>query len=635
MKYTVFDVETPGLTPNSIHCLCATQIVDGKEGESRSFTNHEEAKSYLLAQECLVGHNIKRFDIPVIERIYGINLSHIRQIDTLGLSWYLYPNREKHGLGEWGEEYGIPKPLVEDWYNEPVEVYVHRCTEDVKINTRLFFQEMNYLALIYSQNPQRLPHLTGYLTWKLDCAAEQEIVRWKLDIEKTKSNHALLTEEVTAKTEALIAVMPVVKVYKTIERPAPEKFYKKGGDISVKGQKWLDYMEELQLPHTHAEPIQILVKEKAGNPNGVDQRKNWLFSLGWVPQTYDYKKEKDEFGRIHVRKIAQISLPNSGGICPSILLLAETHPEIEPLIGLFMAKHRLGILTAFLENVSEDGYLKAEIAGFTNTLRFIHKKPIVNLPTIHRKYGSMVRECLIAPEGYTLCGSDMSSLEDNTKRHYMWDYDPQYVTDMMTPGFDPHLDIAEIGGMLTTEQVGEHKLHDKTKGLEGKSHAGVRNISKKGNFSCTYGAYPKKIAESTGISIEMATIVFDAYWRRNWSINEIVKHTYWRTVEGQMWLYNPVSQFWYTLRYKKDIFSTLNQSTGVYCFDTQVRHVRNKGIKICGQFHDEIAFPVLLGDEQRIEGLLNQAIVETNNELKLNIKLGISVQFGNSYAAIH
>jgi hypothetical protein len=34
-----------------------------------------------------------------------------------------------------------------------------------------------------------------------------------------------------------------------------------------------------------------------------------------------------------------------------------------------------------------------------------------------------------------------------------------------------------------------------------------------------------------------------------------------------MWLYNPVSKFWYSAIYK-DIFSTLNQGTGVYCFDT-------------------------------------------------------------------
>ena len=62
-------------------------------------------------------------------------------IDTFTLSKRLYPDRPmayyrgksagQHGLKAWGIRTGIAKPEVEDWSNQPIEVYLHRCTEDV------------------------------------------------------------------------------------------------------------------------------------------------------------------------------------------------------------------------------------------------------------------------------------------------------------------------------------------------------------------------------------------------------------------------------------------------------------------------------------------------------------------------
>jgi len=102
-----------------------------------------------------------------------------------------------------------------------------------------------------------------------------------------------------------------------------------------------------------------------------------------------------------------------------------------------------------------------------------------------------------------------------------------------------------------------------------------------------------------------------------------------------MWLKNPVSGFWYQLRFDKDRFSTLNQGTGVYCFDTWVYFVRKLGIKVSMQFHDEIVIEVDLGKEEETEALLKEAMVMTNNKLKLNVPLGVDVQFGSNYGMVH
>jgi len=99
-----------------------------------------------------------------------------------------------------------------------------------------------------------------------------------------------------------------------------------------------------------------------------------------------------------------------------------------------------------------NGYVKAEIAGLTNTLRFKHKKPLVNLPGVDKPWGKEVRGCLVAPEGYVLCGADMTSLEDTTKRHFIHPYDPEFVKEMSREDFDPHLKLAVMAGVITEDE---------------------------------------------------------------------------------------------------------------------------------------------------------------------------------------
>jgi len=56
---------------------------------------------------------------------------------------------------------------------------------------------------------------------------------------------------------------------------------------------------------------------------------------------------------------------------------------------------------------------------------------------------------------------------------------------------------------------------------------------------------------------------------------------------------------------------------------------------IVGQFHDESINLVKKGDEQQHKLKLVSAINKLNKELKLNVDLGIDVQFGNKYSEIH
>lgn len=159
--------------------------------------------------------------------------------------------------------------------------------------------------------------------------------------------------------------------------------------------------------------------------------------------------------------------------------------------------------------------------------------------------------------------------------------------------------------------------------------------SKKVNFSSLYGAGAAKIALTANISLKEAQILFNTYWKRNKSVKQVSNNFIVKTIEGQMWLYNPVSRFWYSLRFEKDKFSTGNQSTGVYCFDTMVKYIRQVGIRQCMQYHDEGLFPLRKGNEDRARVVLNEAIKKVNEEIKLNVPLAISIAFGDNYADVH
>ena len=113
----VIDIECDSLTPTVIHCM-----VVGLE----SFTEYSAMRKFLLAltaKDRIVGHNFIRYDLVALENILNIKIK-AKIVDTLALSWYLYPHRNRHGLESLGIEFGIPKPEVVDWVSAPISVYV-------------------------------------------------------------------------------------------------------------------------------------------------------------------------------------------------------------------------------------------------------------------------------------------------------------------------------------------------------------------------------------------------------------------------------------------------------------------------------------------------------------------------------
>jgi len=608
----VFDIETDGLDATKIHVLSW----EDDYGKIQSTHDYDDMRKFFEQSKTLIGHNIIRFDIPVAEKVLGIKIK-AKLVDTLALSWYVNHTKPKHGLETYGEYYNVKKPEVTDWVNLTKEDYAHRCKEDVKINSRLWRDLDIKLSKLYP-NDQDKWQFIKYLSFKMECAAEQEALKWKVDIESAKEYLDLWESKKELKIVELAEAMPKQILTKVQQRP--KVMYKKDGELSAHGEKF----EELRKQYKQPDSVQSFVVktgERQGNPNSPEQVKEWLYSIGWVPRTFKFVRGPDGVER----QVPQVR--KDGELCPSVIKLISEDPAVAILDGLSVLSHRIAVLKGIIEFES-DGYVQATIAGMTNTLRFRHAKPLVNLPSVEKPYGKEIRGLLTAPEGYVLCGADMTSLEDTTKRHYMKPLDPDYVAEMSRDGFDPHLDLAKHAGIISQEDIDKHNSGEK-------SLKDLRKNYKVVNYSATYGVGAAKLARETGMTNKEAQKLLDAFWSRNWSVQKVASTLRKRELFGGMWVQNPVSKFWHSLRSEKDRFSTLNQSTGVYCFDVWVKKCRDKDVKTVGQFHDEIIALVKEGKQIETAMNMNYSIEEVNRQLRLNVDLGVDAQFGKTYADIH
>lgn len=618
MQYTVFDIETDGLLDSvtKIHCLSYQKFNNGTLIEKNSLTNYENIKNFVQTQSILVGHNIIRYDLPVLKKLLDIVVpKEIKIIDTLGLSWYLYssydtPKKGKkvsHGLETWGEILGVEKPKINDWSNLSVEEYINRCSEDVEINQLLFHKEFLLLGKLYGKDYWRI---INYITFKMDCLREQEFTKCKINTDLLNKSLKELENLYEKKEKVLTSVMPKRITYKIISKPS--KMYKKDGSLSSVGEKWFNLLSTEGLSEDYEGEVSIINKIEEPNPGSTEQLKNFLFSLGWKPITF-----KDGSNG----KVPQI-LDDNKRVCKSIRDLYSICPELETLDQMSLIKHRIGVFKAFRDTLDSNNCVEATANGFTNTMRFMHSKPVANLVKVDKFYGEQIRGLITIPnDNYMFCGSDCSALEDTTKQNYMFKYDPEYVTQMRTPGFDPHIDIAVLSGLMSKEESEEFKRLKKLENQTEEEHNeytrlnSIRSKAKTVNFAGIYGAGAPKIAETLKSDLDFAKALHTTYWNRNKAVKQTSENFIIRIMfkddsimnyrnknllslkfqEQQeftnkissMWLLNPYSKLLYPLRYFKDAFSTGNQGLGVWCFDNYVREVRKRGIKISLQYHDK------------------------------------------------
>ena len=701
---TICDIESDGLLDEAtklhvvgfkmhgrgINFLHGTKQID----RIKDFLNY-----HIENKVPIVFHNGICFDIPLLEKLLEVDLKELIVIDTLPMSWYLNVDRKIHGLDSFFNDYGIAKPEISDWENLSYEEYCHRVEEDVKITEALYNDLIGRLYDMYSTakphidsgevgslreyqgEEQYIDKLVGisveeninrilsFLMSKEEVRRVQEETGWHVDEEFLDKKIAEVGAIVKESAKTLEAVMPPVAVYS--ERKEPKNKYKKDGSLSAHGERWEETLELLKTgkkddygnllaePHpTKQGVVRVIRRYDPPNIASSAQVKRFLYSKGWKPLTFNYVRDKEAFdawiqskpkrGASHFewqqwkdsrpedRAVEQVRV--DGELCESVVELAEKVPEIAVLEEYSVVKHRWDTMKGIKERVN-GGKIQASWSSTTNTMRVKHRAPAVNLPSVSRKYAEGIRGSFIAPDGYISIGSDLSGLESRIGNHFKLALDRKSVEKTLEEGYDPHMAMALQAGLVTEEDVENRKNGITTPEVESSRAAG-----KSTNYASEYGAMPPTIAEAAGVSLEVATKLWEAYWELNWTVKEIAKRQTIITDNlGLEWLVNPINGLLYNVRSEKDIWNTLVQGTGSFMFDMWIFKIHKEQRRRWGKstqtasFHDEGVWVVRDNPKARevFTKIIRESVKSLGDEFKLRVDLDCDVQYGKRYSEIH
>ena len=148
----VFDIEADGLywDVSEVYCIVAYDL-DTKAVHKFTPENILAGVDLLFSADTLIGHNIVRYDIPTLEKLYNRKFSG-KVVDTLIISRLIYPDIRQNPLGgnglkHWGEYLNNDKIEFHDFSHYTQEMLDY-CVQDVMLNVDILKAQTEY----YKQN---------------------------------------------------------------------------------------------------------------------------------------------------------------------------------------------------------------------------------------------------------------------------------------------------------------------------------------------------------------------------------------------------------------------------------------------------------------------------------------------------
>jgi len=395
MSSLVFDVETDGLDATKIWCL-STCDTNTEELNSYYGNTLQEGLSKLQEADKLIGHNIIGFDIPVIHRLTGIDLSTKPLVDTLVLSRLFNPVREgNHGLESWGFRLKFPKIEFDDYGHFSQEMVTY-CERDVLLNKRVY-DALSKEKQGFSRDSINLEqNIAGILN-------KQREKGFLLDV-----RHACLLLA-TLKDKLDATVVEVHKEFKPEEHTLILYPVKTGAGklskmaVDSKGVKYRLNSDEYDALNEQDEIKRISRTEF--NLGSRKQIGEYLKKFGWKPTKFTPTGQPivDEGTLKRIKNIPQATL----------------------IADYLMYQKRIAQIKSWIDNVDSID----RVHGFVNpngtiTGRMTHREPnLAQVPNSNAPYGTECRACWTVPKDYNLVGIDASGLELRMLAHYMDDED--------------------------------------------------------------------------------------------------------------------------------------------------------------------------------------------------------------------
>lgn len=440
MSTFTFDIETDGFLDamTVIHSLVIKELETGQRWSCHDHGGPgptiAEGVAVLATGDIIVGHNVIKFDIPAIQKIFPAFKPKAVVRDTITLARLLWPEIAEtdvllvkkgrlpgnmkgnvaleafgYRLGVWKGDYSklMKSRGLDPWahWNQEMQDY---CEQDVEV-TEALYKKALVRAEGFSLRSIELEHQVATILCR------QEDHGFAFDVVGAQKLYSDLVKRRNELAEELTHIFPPwwmsegrVTVGQTRQVKLKDDPWKPSGIRTINGKGGVreepTYHVALYEEGTEHEKIKLV----EFNPNSRDHIAGRLIKLrGWQPSTFtDGGKPKVD----------------------DDILSALPWPEAKRIAELLMVEKRIGQLAE-----GGQAWLKKEKAGRihgrvnTNgavTGRMTHSSPnVTGTPTNHAPYGERMRALFTASENALLVGCDADAIELRCLAGYMAIYD--------------------------------------------------------------------------------------------------------------------------------------------------------------------------------------------------------------------
>lgn len=505
VRRIVFDIEANRLeNPDKIWVIVCKDIDTQERFIFRNVHDIRQRNEFIAFAdnvELWIGHNVISYDLPVLERIAGVQILLEKVLDTLVISRLIDYPRDGHSIEAYGEEFGYPKIKHYDFtkYSQELETY---CIRDVDICELVYRKYLRYISNPDHAESIKLEHEFQTITDKLhEKGFAFDIGRAEKLLSKVSSELQEIDEQITkafpAKLKLIREITPKATKYGTISlssipKALRENIHEYSVDAPFSYCGWVEFN-----PSSHKQLIEVLT------------------DAGWHPvdKTKTHIDAEREFNQIKYRtkdvqsELRFSSLKNKlDGLKVSGWKINEhnldTLPASAPKPSKLLAKRillesRRRTLTEWLELVQPDNRIHGKFYGIGAwTHRMAHQNPnTANIPnefdTSGKKklYGKELRSLWRAPKNRLLVGVDAEGIQLRIFAHYI---------------DDPEFTEALVNGRKE-DKTDPHSLNQRVLGDVCRSRAAAKRYI----YALLLGAGQGKLREILDCSEEAAREAYD------------------------------------------------------------------------------------------------------------------------------
>lgn len=605
-RYWIIDIEGDSLTPKHVWCMCYENAITKEKGVLKG---HDEIKQWFddHPDGIFVGHNILKFDAPVLNRVVGTKLPLSRLVDTLILATLYNPAMSGgHSLAAWGRRFKLYKGEFNDWSHLSDEM-IEYCHQDVTVTKELFLRLVAVMIKLgFSERSCEIQHKFMHIL------AQQQKNGFAFDYPRAHAFYVELKQREDELRDLIYHKFPpemqCVRTYRNA--------YKRDGSYSKNYESHSEQFPKVVINDDGSYEAYDWVEFNLGSPK---QRVEKLLELGWKPR-------KDE-----LTPTGNPKPTIKGKLVPSLAEFAEEGgiPEVALIAKWISVNSRSSMINTWLDAYNHNTGCIHGSVQVAQTLRLRHNNPnTANIPAVrvYKKGHPNEDQPILGEEGYftyeardlwtcrdtstrTLVGTDAAGLELRMLAHYLGN---EEFTEQVVHG-DPHVYNA---GILGTDKP----------------------TAKTFIYAFLYGAGDAKIGSIVGGSAKQGKALKVRFINDFGGLDRLLAEIASEFDTGRIELVDGSKVICPTkhaaLNYKLQGGGARVMAQGAIFL---AGHIRRKGLDSLkvGDIHDEWQYDVLKADAEEHARLAVQSIREAGEELNMNVPLDGESKLGLTWALTH